>query len=46
MRTYNFCYITKEGLWEQVEINAESKNDAWRQFHNLALNVIYVDLLS
>lgn len=45
MKTYNFCYCTKEGVWKQVEINAESEDNAWRQFHGLISDVTYVDLI-
>ena len=45
MRTYNFIYWTRDGKCEQVEINAESEDNAWRQFHGLISDVTYVDLI-
>ena len=45
MKTYHFWYCSKKGLWAQVEVNAESEDDAWKLFHSLISDVIYVDLL-
>lgn len=45
MKTYHFWYYSKKGLWVQVEVNAESEDDAWSLFHSLIFDVTYVDLL-
>ncbi len=45
MKTYNFCYCTKEGSWEQIEINAESEDEAWGKLMGLPIAFTYIDLM-
>lgn len=45
MKTYNFCYCTKEGSWEQIEINAKSEDEAWRILMGLPIAFTYIDLM-
>ena len=44
MRTYYFIYYIK-GNWEQVEVNAESISDAWKQLAKLPDNIVYIELI-
>ena len=45
MKTYNFIYWTKDGKCEQVEINAKSEEEAWRQLMGLPVEFTYIDLI-
>ena len=45
MRTYNFIYRTRDGKEEQVEINADSEGEAWRQLMELPVEFTYIDLM-
>lgn len=45
MNTYNFIYWTKTGECKQVEINAESEDEAWKQLMGVPDEITYVDLM-
>lgn len=46
MNTYNFIYKTIDGEEKQVEINAESEQEAWKSFYKLSTEFfIYVDII-
>lgn len=45
MYTYNFIYYTIDNRCEQVEINADTTEDAWKQVLRILDEIVYIDLI-
>lgn len=45
MRTFNFIVFDKSGNAQQIEINSDSEEDAWKQLLALPIEITYIDLM-